>query len=213
MRRWARTVIVFLLIGSVVNVAVAWVCALDTSAESDERWLDQASQLPWLRRIEANFGLRLGEMSAYKGSVMRIITIRGRAVAPHAPTEHGVLQACEAGWPMLSLAGCKLAWLRPESRNDVQVARYFGAFGVSETNVRIFENSAGVLPVQPIWRGFAINTVLYAATAWLVIAGPFALRRVMRPRRGLCSECGYPRGSSAVCTECGAALAAKTEAC
>ena len=62
------------------------------------------------------------------------------------------------------------------------------------------------LPRGFIWPGFALNTVFYAATLWLLICGPFALRRFLRVRRGLCPKCAYPRGESAVCTECGKPL-------
>ncbi len=62
------------------------------------------------------------------------------------------------------------------------------------------------LPVQPVWPGFAINTLLYATLLWLVIPGPFALRRFLRVRRRLCPTCAYPMGESSVCTECGRAL-------
>ena len=41
-------------------------------------------------------------------------------------------------------------------------------------------------PVRPIWPGFAINTLFYAAILWLLIRGPFALRRFIRVKRGRC---------------------------
>ncbi len=59
------------------------------------------------------------------------------------------------------------------------------------------------LPLQPIWPGFAINTLFYAAVLWLLIPGPFALRRFIRVKRGLCPACAYRIGESAVCSECG----------
>ena len=59
---------------------------------------------------------------------------------------------------------------------------------------------------RPIWPGIAVNTVFYAAIIWLVILGPFALRRYLRRRRGLCPACAYPMGESDVCTECGKVL-------
>ncbi len=64
----------------------------------------------------------------------------------------------------------------------------------------------GDVPIQPIWPGFAVNTVFYAAALWLLIPGPFVLRRVIRVRRGLCPKCAYPAGDSAACSECGKAL-------
>ena len=63
-----------------------------------------------------------------------------------------------------------------------------------------------MLPYQPIWPGFAINTMFYAAVLWLLFAAPLALRGVRRRRRikrGLCVACAYPIGDSPVCTECG----------
>ncbi len=61
-------------------------------------------------------------------------------------------------------------------------------------------------PAHPIWPAFIANTLFYAAFLWLLIPGPFALRRFLRLRRGLCPKCAYPMGESAVCTECGMAL-------
>ena len=40
---------------------------------------------------------------------------------------------------------------------------------------------------------------------WLPF-GPFALRRYIRRKRGLCPKCGYPIGKSSVFTECRKAL-------
>jgi formylglycine-generating enzyme len=61
----------------------------------------------------------------------------------------------------------------------------------------------GFLPLRPIWPGFAINTLFYAAILWLLFAAPFALRRRRRIKRGLCPKCAYPLGTSDTCTECG----------
>jgi predicted amidophosphoribosyltransferase len=63
------------------------------------------------------------------------------------------------------------------------------------------------LPLLPIWPGFAIDTLFYAAILWGLFAAPFALRRRRRIKRGLCPKCAYPVGESDVCTECGEPLA------
>jgi len=70
----------------------------------------------------------------------------------------------------------------------------------------------GFLLMRPIWPGFAVNTLLYAALLWLLIPGPFALRRFLRLRRGLCPKCAYPMGESAVCSECGEELPSRPAA-
>ena len=61
-----------------------------------------------------------------------------------------------------------------------------------------------VIPLRPIWPGFAINTVFYAAILWLPFA-PFQLRRFLRVNRGRCIKCGYDLRGTAhmICSECG----------
>ena len=49
-----------------------------------------------------------------------------------------------------------------------------------------------------------MNTLFYAGVLWMLFCGPFALRRMIRRRRGRCPHCAYPIGQSPVCTECGA---------
>ncbi len=108
------------------------------------------------------------------------------------------------GWPVLSM----WCWFR-EFRFD-RTARgpeLFGGLQLSDfaatgpRDIRWYRLRA--LPLRPIWPGFAINTVFYAGVLWLLIPGPFAMRRFIRRRRGLCPACGYPAGESAVCSECG----------
>jgi hypothetical protein len=59
------------------------------------------------------------------------------------------------------------------------------------------------LPLRPVWPEFAINTIFYAAILWVLFAAPLAFRRRRRINRGCCGACGYPVGTSKVCTECG----------
>ena len=68
------------------------------------------------------------------------------------------------------------------------------------------------LPLLPIWPGLLLNMLFYAAVLWLLICGPFALRRFIRIRRSLCPACAYPTGESVVCSECGNALPGRAEA-
>lgn len=64
-----------------------------------------------------------------------------------------------------------------------------------------------ILPVRPLWAGFAINTVFYAAIGGIFTGSLFALRHHVRRRKGLCPACAYPTSGSAVCSECGKVLA------
>ena len=58
--------------------------------------------------------------------------------------------------------------------------------------------------LRPIWPGFAENTLFYA-TLLVLIPVSFALRRLIRRRRGLCATCGYDlrHAEHEACPECG----------
>ncbi len=75
-----------------------------------------------------------------------------------------------------------------------------------ETPARRFLANPRVLPLRPLWPGFAVNTLFYTVILWFMICGPFALRRLIRMKRGLCPACAYPVGETTVCSECGKAL-------
>jgi hypothetical protein len=71
-----------------------------------------------------------------------------------------------------------------------------------------------VLPLRPIWPGFAINTIFYAAMLWLLWLAPGRIRRFIRVKRHRCPACGYEiaEGVGPRCSECGAALPASWSA-
>jgi hypothetical protein len=108
-----------------------------------------------------------------------------------------------AGWP---LPAVKSSQSLMRSATMTQRAVYDRQWMLPVRLRNDFEHRA--LPLKPLWPGFAINTLLYAAVAWLLLFAPFALRRAARRRRNLCERCGYPRGVSDICSECGAALCA-----
>ncbi len=68
-----------------------------------------------------------------------------------------------------------------------------------------------VLPVSPLWLGFAVNSCAYAAAIGLLVFGPLVVVRRLRPGRNLCPTCAYPIGASARCPECGNAVPARID--
>ena len=103
------------------------------------------------------------------------------------------------GWPALTL------WYESDTPDGWQPTGLAGGIKLSgfwEHEVRFPK----ALPLRPIWPGFAVNTIFYAVVLWLLICGPFAMRRIIRVKRGRCPKCAYPMGESAVCSECGKAL-------
>ncbi|MDY7109169.1 MAG: hypothetical protein SYC29_11095 [Planctomycetota bacterium] len=111
-------------------------------------------------------------------------------------------QGC--GWPRFSLWSALAA--RPaEDTPQAYVASPMASISLDSGPPSYPRTSHRALPVRPIWPGFAINTLFYAIVLWLLIPGPFVLRRVIRIKRGRCPKCGYDlrHALSGGCPECG----------
>ena len=190
MKRRLLIIGIFLLLGAVVNVAVAWGCAL---------W---SPMIPSSPHGGEKFP-KLGPGASWPTSV-------------------------PGDWPLPSYGSWDYGWFMstggfggyipkdPEGRPreyGLSIFRYGVPFRALEfaalmsTDLISSSRSFGFIPPRPIWVGSALNTVFYAALVWLLFAGVSTLRRFLRVRRGLCPKCAYPMGESAVCTECGEALA------
>ena len=214
MKRHWLVIAIFLLAGAVVNVAVAWGCAVAINIDEDARqsysvWMENGSintlRMPGAVVVSAG---RTSETLPFVYTPLPRDLFDGRVVPDWA---HQVVAAFGPfpirdrlavegrGWPMIAL------WsTRSSSPGD---HKYEGIIRVPLPPFEPNQFPARVLPIRPAWFGFAINTLFYAAILWLLCLGPvFALRRFIRARHGLCLACGYPMGESGVCTECGKAL-------
>ena len=222
MKRRLLIIAIFLLVGAVVNVAVAW------GVIARARWaqmtpsLDQTGH-PWPVTVPELWPPADGLITRRSvGLVVRSWHTSERREIRGVTTlrwsKHFVVRIAESGLPFSTLR-----WQNPPAPESVvgTDVHHHLRFGRHPTptltlwtrGIRIPDGVPGfrerywkVLPVQPIWPGFAVNTLLYATLLWLLIPGPFALRRLLRVRRGLCPECAYPIGESSVCTECGRLL-------
>lgn len=58
------------------------------------------------------------------------------------------------------------------------------------------------LPLFPLWPGFALNTLAFAAAIALLWHAPLTIRRLRRKRAGHCLACGYDLVGLARCPEC-----------
>jgi hypothetical protein len=60
-------------------------------------------------------------------------------------------------------------------------------------------------------QGLVLNPLIVGGAAWMVLVLPWFLgiiiTRWSRRRRNRCMACGYPIGTSSVCTECGSQVA------
>ena len=233
-RRRLLIIATFLLAGMVVNVAVAWGCAvwLDSggpihgspkrgvTAADDPRWwvwVVDARGSTMVKSWASRDSPRLAALppdatqdeidSWLSGEPIRVpndlvpVPVWSRAsgmpTAANYAQGNAALWEDAAGWPMRCLASLHQDVVRPNAGTSWGLR-----FGASQGLLGL----PRVLPLRPIWLGFAVNTVFYAMTLWLLLCGPFGLRRLIRIRRGLCPKCTYPMGKLDVCTECGHVL-------
>ncbi len=221
MKRRLSKLVLFLLLGAIVNVAVAWGCVL---------WIDLPINNPpynnlstaggeWFARTLIAFGTTQVRSERKKRSTTGYASdLPPKQIVPSwgeilmTPTEE--YQVGGPGireWRVIDGRGWPIRTLWSETSRCVGV----GSFIPCERNRygipilwRPWSSNARVrsLPLRPIWRGFAVNTGFYAAMLWLVIPGPFTARRFVRGKRDRCINCGYDlRGAEhEVCPECGA---------
>ncbi len=206
MKRRLLIIGIFLLLGAVVNVAVAWGCAVwirapygatpGTLYEETRRnpaggwdiWYLQESRRPGAAFYWSFYelGVELQQPANSDPMPSEIAPAWGSLGAPfESQREFDYRDIHGSGWPMISM------WC--EYADGREVIR----------GLALERDQTPAMPLDAIWPGFAVNTLFYATILWLLIPGPFALQRFLRARRGLCPRCAYPMGESAVCTECG----------
>ncbi len=225
MKRSLFKLVVFLLLGAVVNIAVAWGCAV----RPYPRGLFSSRVLPWPSRdyqwtspegfdtyiVERTgewrvsqdrmigFVCRLGPPpqrlndSQYRDLIPEWSAFAEPRVGARLNADMFVEQA--NGWPLLCLRLDGPLF----SGNDL--ASLYSEMSGGLELPWIAPPWRNVVPYHPIWSGFTINTILYAPFLWLLSLGPFAARRMIRRKRGHCIKCGYNlRGDfSCGCPECG----------
>ena len=214
MKRRLLIIAIFLLLGAVANVAVAWVLSLGSAGlgEPTVTLARTSSDVPYWHFMHSRY---LGVEDFYVMPVncptggledLPFPTSPPSWTQPFLPVPYGgpmeePYRVRAAGWP-LSVLAC--AWRADSQGSSLRWGIGLPPFNRPRPTWRTGWERG--LPVRPIWPGFAINTLFYAAILWLLIPGAFALRRFLRVKRGLCPKCAYPMGESSICTECGCKL-------
>ena len=204
----ARRILLFLLLGAIINVAVAWGCSIWSTLlfeESEPSFGQQSEFQAYCRRHGLNLRASPGEWTWKHATMVGVTWYQGWSGAQTSdPIFYVQLQ--RAGWPRRSVE-CTGATNWPPARvNGFAILDWNDGLpcpSFLEPSPTGADDTAPPLPYRPIWPGFAINTIFYAAALWLPFAAVGRLRRRRRIKRGLCPACAYPVGDSAVCTECG----------
>jgi hypothetical protein len=208
-KRWTLTIIGLLMLGVIVNVAVAWRCYIDGITDQSLLNWSNAGRMGPATSEDIAWVAEHAPRNIKPPTMSKQQTLTGyqlRQMLCHDPAINGT-QRYRAGWPMLAVTGEEFRW-RPQ--DATRPHREYRGMVVFRDRMKFMPPSIPYLPVRPVWPGFALNTVFFATIVWLLFAAPFALRRWRRVMRGLCPKCGYDlRGAAAdanACPECGGAV-------
>ena len=226
MKRRVLKLCLFLLLGAIVNIAVAWGCAAWAKPQGLDLdfpyvdYLDRGSGSVAVVQVAGFGACEYGWEPETGGYPWQGEWQEKMPFPSWWPTwsrmrrfgkeqANGKVYEFASGCPAFSLVGVtSVSWSDGQGVEKRDSQWSIPLQVTSGPNLQTFR--ARCLPLLPLWPGFAINTVFYAAVLWLLFAAPFQLRCYCRIKRGLCSACAYPIGSSDVCTECGKPVTTKS---
>jgi hypothetical protein len=195
-KRRLTKLVVFLLLGAIVNVAVAWGCAARRwstwpTYSSGTHLPDKGDLSWWHDNAPDGFVARPAEVAGFYGLGTSTVIMVDQQIETSTSAPSDAIRY-RAGLPMRTFEGS--TWVDMKRRRSTM-----------QHAVKIWGDRPPI-PLQLLWVGFAINTIFYGVLLWLAMLGLLRARRVRRRKRGLCIKCGYDlRGTEhEVCPECGA---------
>jgi len=225
MKRHFWIFIIALLLGSIVNLVVAWVVAIYNPAmhepimSSDKEIMFTQGRVVFSYSIGESRTAKIYQLMwvgyAFKHLTREDATSAGLPSWAALNSEYdGVkgdplaIRYEATGWPMISFASSTFQPIAPNPKPHVVGGIELDFLPRSTTDGLMMSTT---LPTQPILPGLIVNTLVYSFAAWFMLAAPFIARRALRSRRRQCQGCGYPVGTSEVCTECGQLVLDKAE--
>ena len=212
MKRHLFRLVLFLILGAIINVAVAWGCAQLIPYPLIKQELRDSDLSIWRVQMRTGWPSEPYHRMSATAFGKRYEVMSGRIDFANASAPPGWLKGIykewRDGWPLPCLA----RHTRLSFGKNIPSGYGFAA-GQEERGLVVPPQNgmfAGLrelrLPIEPVWPGFAVNTFFYAAIVWSLTLGPFTARRIIRRKRGRCIKCGYDLGHAdhRVCPECGA---------
>lgn len=226
--RLAKVVVIaalWVVVGAAVNVAVAWICVLCAPSVGEDLSKFEGrfpnpdasdGSAPWRWEVRLYQAPVFGLSTEHRLKDDGLPGVRRRALMETWTFD------TSSGWPCPALGAARmLTGTHFPSEKDVTpsdwgvwekgipqpalVSRFLASAEVA--NLPFLLQEPHTLAVRPLWPGFAINTVVYAALAWGIWCVPGIVRRSVRrrrARRGDCAACGYSlAGIVGKCPECG----------
>jgi hypothetical protein len=211
-RRILTMAVIFLACGFIANILIAWTfAALESPTHSSMYFLAAMRRHYWDDKFELNRALQRDQLwvnDARRGIGCDAIKLTADTYLNEKGliNRGAVLHIRRAGWPLRSLTGieildgaARMEWAVRAGEAPKPVA------GVRPTLVGA-ENVPPMLPLKPIWPGFALNWLIVSAMLWTLWIMHLKTGRAVRRWKNRCWSCGYPTGNSDHCSECGAAI-------
>lgn len=198
--------VLLLILGAIINVAVAWLFVKEyytTQSGATNEKLSQAD-LSVLDNIGYVASKRFdGREQSWNNlsSEARLIQCTIYLKGGKAKLGVDAYMHVESGWPMRSLSGERISLIdsaRQWKSGQVWKREFISAFAFPSTPL-----TARPMRLMPF--GFLVNTLFYAAVLWFLLTGPRDIRLWLRKRRGFCLDCGYDLKQDYItgCPECG----------
>jgi hypothetical protein len=184
---------VFLLLGAIINVALAWACVLwpsqgrATSMPSD--WA--TDQLKQAFGQSLQFDTVIGTISSGRGVFAQSCSGVDNRIPPGKA--YMWVDIC-AGLPAKAFhCETTVKGAPPATTTGLVAPAFLSRYGTA-------------LPIEPIWLGFVMNTMVLGVAAWIVIGLLKMTTGHLRTLRNRCEKCGYSLtgNTSGRCPECGA---------
>ncbi len=218
----------FLLLGAVLTIGISWGLSGRSITRSIWQTADQGysyyfgsghdyalkvyrSKRVGVVRIRASIAVRssflliLGPRHAVEDLIPSWMSWDEEAITlPDYQRKEIIVEA--SGWPALALCGRSTAvWHNKTDKSFFEYDRTGVLLRPSNGDNTAWSTTWRLIPLMPMWPGFAVNTLFYSAIIWLFAFAPFKLRRYVRHKRGRCIKCAYDLRSdfSAGCPECG----------
>jgi hypothetical protein len=192
-----KRAVIFVLLGAVINVAVAEGIALwsnnpyeratpisGVTSNGIEFW----EIPPEIRRIGV-FDRKAHSSSHYdeNGRHINIAKTEGWSEFRNFVEEGDCLERA-TGWPWLCMHGAVLQLTKDSAgtfraRGSVVIRAYKWSFAM--------EDVSRIIPLRPIWSGIVLNTIVYAFMRFGIVWFAGASRKASRISRGACGACGY----------------------
>ncbi|MCH8823268.1 MAG: hypothetical protein IH984_07135 [Planctomycetes bacterium] len=231
MKRRIIKLAVFILLGAIVNVAVAWASAL---------WVDAMAPKYFPAQLRGNTAAnhpRWGVLVTPEFSSTHVQSSASRKPPARSPLPPNATKDEIDAW----LAGKAIRvpkdiievpyWSRtskPPKESDYEAMglweeargwpmrslvwyyshRFSDSIEIKRWSIELSGTQGPIglpraLPLRPIPLGFVINSLIYALCIWILFAVKANLRRITRSKRGHCIKCGYDlRGSSGISGVC-----------